>query len=412
MKILVVSQYFWPESFLINNVAVGLVERGHQVTVLTGSPNYPKGRFFEGYGFFNAPEEYQGVYVVRVPLIPRGRGAGVQLALNYLSFAASASIAGPLLCRGKFDQIFVFEPSPITVGIPALVMKSLKSASVLFWVQDLWPESLSATGALSSKVVLGWVGKLVRAIYRRCDRILIQSRSFAGSVIQQGGSPERIRYFPNSAEKVFTCQSASEAEIPALPTGFRIMFAGNIGAAQDFGNIIATAKLLKEYRDIRWIIVGDGRMRQWAETEIARQGLGEIFSFLGRYPLEAMPAFFAQADALLVTLRKEKIFAMTIPTKIQAYLACGRPVIAAIDGEGAKIIEEAGAGFTCPAEDPGLFAQAVLKMYRTSSVERERMAASGRKYYQLNFDSEALLDKLVLWMQELTDAKNCHTHER
>ncbi|MBC7947479.1 MAG: glycosyltransferase family 4 protein [Chitinophagaceae bacterium] len=401
MRILIVTQYFWPENFRINDLALGLLERGHQVTVLTGVPNYPDGSFFKGFGYFNKQQEYHGVKVVRVPLISRGKGGGIRLALNYISFAVAASILGPLLCKGKFDQIFVFEPSPITVGIPALIFKKLKSAPLLFWVQDLWPESLSATGAVKSKKVLALVASLVRFIYQRCDRILIQAKSFSNSIQRQGGARDRIFFFPNSAENLFTAPSSAATPIPPLPEGFKIMFAGNIGAAQDFETIIAAAERLKGYKDIHWVIVGDGRMRGWSETEVKARGLSSNVHFMGRHPLEAMPAFFLHADALLVTLKKEPIFALTIPSKIQSYLACGRPVVAALDGEGANIIEEAGAGFTCPAGAPEALAQAVLRMHETSEAERKKMGASGREYYEANFDREMLLDRLDGWMREL-----------
>ncbi|MHB8058191.1 MAG: glycosyltransferase family 4 protein [Desulfuromonadaceae bacterium] len=405
MHILIVSQYFWPENFRINDLALGLLERGHQVTVLTGVPNYPEGSFFDGYGYFNKQQDYHGVKIVRVPLLPRGKGGGLQLALNYLSFAVAASVFGPLLCKGKFDQIFVFEPSPITVGIPALILKKLKSAPVLFWVQDLWPESLSATGAVKSKKVLALVAHLVKFIYQRCDRILIQSKSFFASVLQQGGEKGRIFYFPNSAESLFTTPPSAKTPIPPLPEGFKVMFAGNIGAAQDFETIIDAAERLQSHKDIHWVIVGDGRMRAWSEAEVKNRGLSDNVHFLGRYPIEAMPVFFSHADALLVTLKKEPIFALTIPSKIQSYLACGRPVIAALDGEGASVIEEAGAGITCQGGAPVELAQAVLKMYETPKSEREKMGASGRAYYEANFDRNMLLDRLDEWMRELVEGK-------
>lgn len=401
MNILIISQYFWPETFLINNLSCGMVERGHNVTVLTGCPNYPNGRFFDGYGYVNKPQDYHGVKILRVPLIPRGQGGGLRLAINYFSFALSASIFGPLICKGKVDLLFVFEPSPITVGIPALFLKWLKSAPIMFWVQDLWPESLSATGAVKSTKVLSLVEKLVKCIYARCDKILIQSRSFLDSVIRQSGTADNIYYFPNSAESIFTDSMPSSDMDLKLPEGFRIMFAGNIGAAQDFETIISAAEKIKTRKDIHWIIVGDGRMREWAETESCKLGLSSNFHFLGRYPLEAMPTFFSQANALLVTLRKEPIFSLTIPSKIQAYLACGRPVIAALDGEGARIVEEAGAGVTCPAESPDDLVSAVLRMYEATESEREKMGRNGRKYYETNFDRDMLLDRLEQWMKEM-----------
>jgi colanic acid biosynthesis glycosyl transferase WcaI len=409
MHILIVTQYFWPENFRINDLALGLLERGHEVTVLTGAPNYPDGSFFDGYGYFNKQQNYQGIKVLRVPLIPRGNGGGLRLALNYLSFAVMATVLGPLFCRGKIDQIFVFEPSPVTVGIPALILKKIKAVPLLFWVQDLWPESLSATGAVKSKPVLAMVARLVTFIYQRCDKILIQAQSFSDSILKYGGGKERIAYFPNSAEGLFNASLSASPDIPPLPNGFKIMFAGNIGAAQDFETIIAAVEKLKNHKEIHWIIVGDGRMREWAVVEAKKRGLSANIHFMGRFPLEVMPDFFAQADTMLVTLKKEPIFALTIPCKIQSYLACGKPIIAALDGEGANVIEAAGAGFTCPSGTPDALAQAVLQMYEMNQQEREEMGVKGRAYYKANFDRDMLIDRLELWMNQLVvkNKKGC-----
>ena len=406
MHILIVTQYFWPENFRINDLALGLLERGHQVTVLTGVPNYPEGSFFDGYGYLNKPQDYHGVKVLRVPLIPRGNGGGLRLALNYISFAVSASIAAPFACKEKYDLIFVFQISPITSALPALLLKKIRTIPILFWVQDLWPESLSATGAVKSKQVLGMVAHLVKFIYQRCDKILIQAKYFSDSIVFYGGEKELIEYFPNSAESLFSSISADPTYIPPLPNGFKIMFAGNIGAAQDFETIISAVEKLKYYHDIHWVIVGDGRMREWAEEEAKKRGLSANIHFIGRFPLEAMPAFFSKADVMLVTLRKEPIFAITIPCKIQSYLACCKPIIAALDGEGANVIEESGAGFVCPSGASAELAQAVLKMYKTPKAEREKMGASGMAYYKANFDRDMLLDRLDGWMMELAKDYN------
>lgn len=408
MKVLIVSQYFWPENFRINDLAKGLVERGHEVTALTGIPNYPEGRFFAGYGLFsNLSQEYLGVKVLRVPLIPRGKGGGIRLALNYLSFVVSACLLAPIRCSNQYDIIFIFEPSPVTVALPALLLKVLRKVPVMFWVQDIWPESLAATGAITSRRILDGVASIVRFIYRRCDKILITSQAFRKSIELHDGAPENILYFPQSTEDIFqpVVEKQVVAAFDSILPGFWIMFAGNVGAAQDFQTIIAAADKLREHEDIHWIIVGDGRMREAAETKAIKLGLINNFHFLGRHPLEAMPAFFSHADALLVTLKKEPIFALTIPAKIQSYLACGRPIIAALDGEGARIIDEAGAGISCPAETPHALAQAVLKMYETPKPEREKMGAKGRAYYEANFDRDMLLDRLDGWMRELVEGR-------
>lgn len=403
MKVLIVSQYFWPENFRINDLAAGLLERGHQITVYTGLPNYPEGRVYAGYRAFKPlREEHQGIRIIRSPLIPRGSGGAARIALNYLSFAVSASLLASVVCGRDYDLIFVFEPSPVTVGIPALVLKKLTKAPILFWVQDLWPESLVATGAVRSPWILRAVGQLVRYIYDRCDRILVTSRSFIDSVAERGADRAKIEYFPQYGEPVYR-----KLELPAdaperrlVPDGFVVMFAGNVGAAQDFVTILDAFERLKEYRDIQLVVIGEGRMKSWVEAEIVRRGLDSSVSLLGRYPVEAMPRFFSLADLLLVTLKKDPVFRLTVPAKIQSYLACGKPVLAALEGEGARIVREARAGVVVPCEDSSALAEAILLVRTKSAEERNLMGENGLRYYSEHFDRERLLDRLDGWMQQ------------
>jgi len=408
VKVLIVTQYFWPEEFRINELTAMMAGKGHQITVLTGIPNYPGGKFFSGYGFTRQKvQNYKGIKVVRVPLIPRGKGGRIMLVLNYFSFALIASLLGPIKCRDVYDVIFVYQLSPITVGLPGIVMKKMKSVPIMFWVQDLWPESLSATGGVHSKTIMKAVEMLVRFIYSHCDRILVQSKSFIDSIMQKGTDRSKIEYFPNSAEVIFD-RAAEHVELMdhlEFPEGFRVMFAGNIGAAQDFGTILSAAELLKEHRDIHWVIIGDGRMFSWVAMQVQKRGLTETVHLLGRYPVEAMPRYFSLADALLVTLRKEPIFELTIPSKIQSYLACAKPIIAALDGEGARIIKEADAGLTCPAENPEALAKAVLTLYNMPQSERQIMGTHGRTYFNSHFEHKMLLDRLEIWMEELIKDK-------
>jgi len=389
VRILVLTQYFWPESFRINDVAEGLASRGHQVTVYTGLPNYPTGRFFDGYGFlgpFN--QKFRQTEVRRVPLLPRGGGGPIRLALNYLSHAFMATLLAPF--QKKCDVILVFEPSPMTIGIPARVLRALKGAPLVFWVQDLWPESLSATGAVRSRAVLALVDRLIKWIYRGCDRVLVQSEAFIPSVEAHGVPRERIHYLPNSAEAFYRKVSVEKSD---LPEGFRVLYAGNIGAAQDFPTILRAAELLRDETRIRWIIVGDGRMRAWVESEVKNRKLGNV-TLLGQRPPEEMPRLFAQADVLLATLRREPIFAYTIPSKIQSYIACGRPVVAALEGEGSRIIREAAAGWTVTPEDPQALAEAVRSASRLSKAELDAMGGRGEAWFRQHFDRETLLSRL------------------
>lgn len=397
MRILIVSQYFWPENFQINSLASGLVEKGHNVTVLTGIPNYPGGNFLPGYGIFNnLRQDYHGIKVVRVPLVARGKGKKIHLLLNYLSFAFFASILAPFVAKGEFDLIFVYALSPITVALPAILLKKIKSAKLFLWVQDLWPESLSATGGVNSPFLLKLVGKLVYFIYRECDLILVQSKAFIPYIRNLGVKKNWISYLPNSAE-VFYLPVEVEKDAPErreIPKGFIVMFAGNIGAAQDFQTIVSAAEKLKAYKDIYWIVIGDGRMRSWLDKEIEKRNLGDNFLLIGRHQPEEMPRYFALADALLVTLRDEGIFKLTVPSKVQAYLACAKPIIASLAGEGAKIIEESQAGFSCFPGNPSSLAGLVLKMYHMDASERRIMGLKGREYFEDNFCRSKLIKQL------------------
>ncbi|UUZ71754.1 glycosyltransferase family 4 protein [Polaromonas sp. P1(28)-8] len=293
MRLLVVSQYFWPENFRINDLVAELVRRGHQVTVLTGVPNYPEGEVFQQ--FHETPTRYlnyEGAEVVRVPMTPRGHNAR-RLILNYLTFAVSASVVGLWKLRGRhFDAIFAYEPSPVTVGLPAAVMRAAKRAPLAFWVLDLWPDTLQAIGVVRSRALLQLVGKLVAFIYKRCDLILAQSKSFIPQIQKYAGDRSRVVYFPSWAESVFDIQRAVPAgEVPLRHGSFNVMFAGNIGDAQDFPAILAAAESLKSHAHIRWLIVGDGRLAEWVADEVRRRDLQDCVQMLGRHPVERMPSF-------------------------------------------------------------------------------------------------------------------------
>jgi len=409
VRVLVVSQYFWPESFRINEIVSDLVRRGHEVTVLTGVPNYPEGVVHPA--FREQPSRfarYDGADIVRVPLLSRGKG-NFRLALNYASFALSGAVLGPWrLRRRQFDVIFIFQVSPVTAAIPGLLLARLRRIPVMMWVLDLWPESLAAVGAVRSERVLALVGALVRRIYRGCDLILGQSRSFARSIAQRLGDASRFRYFPAWSEALFQKDLADVVPapevVPYMDGTFNVLFAGNLGEAQDFPSILDAAERLRDRADLRWLIVGDGRAADWLRAEIRRRGLSDRVQMLGRYPMDRMPSFFRAADALLVSLKAEPAFAMTIPGKVQSYLATGLPVVGMLDGEGARVISESGAGVVCASGDGAGLAAAVVKLAQLPGTEREALGARGRAYAAREFDRDTLISCLEQWMRELVAA--------
>jgi glycosyltransferase involved in cell wall biosynthesis len=334
-----------------------------------------------------------------VPQVPRGARSRVRLAANYLSYALMASLLGPFRCRGGYDAILVFQVSPATMGIASIVMKLVKGAPIFYWVQDPWPESLVATGAIRARWLLRAVDVLVRRLYQASSFVLIQSRSFRGHVESRGIQSERILYLPNTAEAFYVPLAKDEAHaaLATVPPGFRVMFAGNIGSVQALPTILAAAELTRGRPDVQWVIVGDGSMRSWVAEEVQKRGLSATVHLLGRFPPQEMPRLFAGVDALLVTLRRDPVLALTIPSKVQSYLASGKPIVGSLDGEGAAIIREAGAGLCGPAEDANALAEQVLALASLESSARVDMGRRGREYFLAEFRDDMLIDRLEGW---------------
>jgi glycosyltransferase involved in cell wall biosynthesis len=406
MKVLVVSQYFWPENFRINEVTKTLSEKGVKVEVLTGKPNYPAGKLYAGYSVWGCDQEqFHGATLHRIPLIPRGKNNRFLLAANYLSFIFSGLLCGSwLLRRRRYDVIFVHGMSPILQAIPAIFLGWVKGCPVVLWVQDLWPESMSATGHVQNRVVLKLVERVVRFIYQHTDLLLIQSKAFEAPVgALASGTP--IVYYPNSVDDAFTLPVTDEIPVVAgLDEGFSVMFAGNIGAAQAVGVILEAASLLKERTDIHFVVLGDGSCREEMLKSALQHGLTNLH-LPGRFPMETMPGFMQKASALLVTLADQPIFAATVPNKVQAYLAAGRPIIACLNGEGARLVVEAGAGLAASAEDARALADTILCLYGLSPREREKMGENGRRYYREHFDHDRLVDQLIGHLQSVCNRK-------
>jgi len=405
LKILVLSQYFWPENFRINDLVCSLAEQGHAVDILTGKPNYPDGAIFPGYRAFGcAVEDWRGLKIYRVPILPRGQRSGIRLALNYLSFIVSGLVFAPWLLRKKpYDVILVYAPSPIFQSLPASFLGWVKHCPVAVWVQDLWPESAQATGYVNSPRALKAIAAMVRFVYRHTDLLLVQSRAFEAPVAALAdGTP--IVYYPNSVEPAF--YEPPEVPLPAIPgleQPFSLLFAGNVGAGQAVQVIVEAARLLRDHPDIHFVVLGTGSRWDWLREQVEALGLTNLH-LAGRHPVETMPGLMRKASALLVTLADQPIFAATIPSKVQAYMAVGRPILACLNGEGARLVGEAGAGLAVPAEDAVALADAVLRLYRMSAEERDAMGRNGRAYYKQHFDHERLVQELSDHLRALTSS--------
>jgi len=398
MRVLVVSQYFSPEVFRINEVVQSLVVKGAAVDVLTGNPNYPEGKIFAGYSAWGGKtEQVLGAAVYRVPIFPRGERGALRLALNYLSFVISGLLFGPWLLRTRrYDVVFVYGVSPIFLAIPAVFLAWLKGRKLVVWVQDLWPESLAATGYVRNPRVLRAVEWVVRWIYRHTDLLLVQSRAFEASVAAL--SPAKpIVYYPNSVDATFAEPPSPDValpDVPALDEGFAVVFAGNVGVGQAVEVIVEVAVLLKDVPAIRFVVFGQGSRWDWMREQAQVRGLTNLH-LPGRFPINTMPGLMQKAGALLVTLADEPIFAMTVPNKVQAYMAAGRPILACLNGEGARLVAEAQAGLSVPAQDAKALAAAVLQLYRMPAEERAQLGANGRRYFKAHFDHDKLVDELM-----------------
>jgi colanic acid biosynthesis glycosyl transferase WcaI len=402
MKILVVSQYFWPENFRINDLCAGLVERGHEVTVLTAKPSYPDGFFLPE--FIEDPEKYRqyhGCDIVRAPIVSRGQGSSLKLVANYISFFFSASTIGLwMLRKRRFDIVFVCQLSPVTIALPALLYKRIYKQPVVMWVLDLWPESLSAVGAVKSKKLLSMASSLISYIYKNCDLILCQSKMFQPAILKHYDQKKNVRYFPSWSEKIFEVSAVAD-KLKFDSDVFKVLFAGNIGDAQDFPSILMAAEILKEREaNICLFIVGDGRLKKWLARQVVERGLCDYIHLLGHYPLEEMPSFYASADALLATLKGGVAFSMTIPGKVQSYMLSSRPILTMLSGEGSRVIDEARCGLTANSGEYVQLADNIVKMSNMPKQSLEQFGSNAYEYSANEFDRDTLISQLISWFDE------------
>ena len=409
MNILIVSQYFSPENLPVNFIAKALKDNGYSVDVLTGKPNYPKGRFFKGYNFFSKiNDNVSGIKVFRLPVIPRGnRFRTIGLVLNYISFVFFGCLMGPFVLRKqKYDVIFIYANSPITKAIPAILIGKIRKIPIILWVQDLWPESFVATGYKLPNFLIYFLEKIVKHIYKNVDLILGQSNSFVAKIKKDTDiSENKFGYLPNTIDNIFLEKSHLSNRLPKslenLKGDFNIMFTGNIGEAQSVGTILKAAKILDSEINnrINFILVGGGSKIEYIRKVIADQKIDNI-QLMGQHPIEKMPLFIDFCDVLLITLKKEKTFELTIPNKLQAYLASGKPILGSIDGEGANVIIKANAGIVVDSEDYKSLSDSAKKLSLMNKKNLEIFGKNGVNYFEENFCVEKFISKLSGYLRK------------
>lgn len=397
-KILFISQYFYPETFRGNDIAFHLAQKGYEVHVVTGIPNYPSGKYFPGYNLFKKRKEsIKGVTITRLPIFPRGNNK-IMLILNYFSFLISGCIY--ILYHSLFHEynfIFCQQLSPVTMSAPAILYKKIKNVPLYTWVLDLWPESLIAAGGITNKKVLSFFNWFVKKEYKWSDKILTSSRSFSESIKKYGDYENKIEYYPQWSDGYdysYLSLSKSTYNIPEFPKGFIIMFAGAIGEAHGFECNMQAALLTKEYKDIKWVILGDGRKLPWVQQFIKDNHLEDTVLCLGRFPAETMPMFFTKADVMLVSLNDSPLFNLYAPAKISSYMASARPIIACLNGEGKDVIKKANCGWGVQAGDAKGLANLVIKLSQTDKTILKEKGKNGLEYYNENFKKSRCLHKL------------------
>lgn len=393
MRILLVTQNFYPESFKGNDIAFELAKRGYQVDVLTAIPNYPQGRFYKGYGLFSKRKEIiNGVTIRRVLTIPR-RHNKICLIFNYLSFWIFGSIRAFFLALTQcYDRVFVHQISPIMQAYPGIVVSRMQHIPLYMWVLDIWPDSMISGGNIRNKTVIRIMNRIVTHIYDNCTKILISSQGFRDLVNRNGDYNDRIVYFPNWCDDLLLMPIV---DIPEVPKGFRIMMAGNLGEAHRLNEVMKVALMMRNETYVKWIFVGDGSKKRWLEDFVKKNKLETTVFILGRYPFTAMPAFFAQADAMLLTLKADfPHLRAVVPARLQSYMSAARPILAMVDGGAAHIIEAADCGYAVSAEDTEALVSLIRDKVLTDPKTFAEKGQNGRCYFERHFTKEHCMNNL------------------
>ena len=394
--ILVISQFFYPEQFRINDMCCEWVKRGYRVTVLTGIPNYPQGKIYDGYSFLKKRKEiWNEIEIIRIPEIPRGKST-LGMILNYLSFPISGFF-WKIFTKVKADYVFMFETSPMTQCVIGVWYAKKHKVPLYLYAQDLWPENVEVVTGITNPVVIEPIQWMVDYIYKNCNQIFVTSPSFVKAVCDRKKKvPEsKVHYWPQYAEEFYVPLEKKEVEeIPSDDT-FKVMFTGNVGFAQGLEILPKTAAILKKQeKKILFCIVGEGRYLPQFKEEIKKLQVEDYFCLISRQPATRIPELLAAADAAFLSFMETKLFEMTIPAKLQSYMACGMPVLAAAGGESKRVIEEAACGLCTPSGDANALAESIIRMMQLSANKLQEMKSNSRNYFEENFEKQKLMDQI------------------
>lgn len=398
--ILLISQYFHPETFRVNDMACEWVKRGYKVTVLTGIPNYPMGKFYEGYDKKHRTREtWNGVNIIRIPLVPRGNSSNkiinaAGMAANYFSFVRSGKkwVKSKEAADLHVDLVFTFEVSPMTQAMIGVWYGERFNVPTFLYVQDLWPENVEKVTGIHNKLIIGPIDKMVDKIYKETGTIFTTSPSFAKAIVNRRipVDKNKVHYWPQYAEEFYRPMELVAVEGISVDNSYKIAFTGNIGMAQGLDVLPKAAKLLKD-ENMKFVIVGDGRYQPEFERQIDELGIKEKFIMIPRVPAERVPEILSNVDAGFISFNKTHLWENTIPAKLQSYMACGKAIIASASGETERVITEAGCGVCCEIGDSAALAEGIRAMMRSDS---KIMGTKAREYFEEKFDKKKLMDKM------------------
>jgi colanic acid biosynthesis glycosyl transferase WcaI len=398
-KILVVCQHYWPEAFRINDVCDYFVENDCEIEVLCGIPNYPEGKFFDGYSYFkNRRQVHHKANVRRAFEIPRGNNTNIRIFFNYISFPFASLFHIPRLLTQRYDKIYIHQLSPVMMGVAGIIVGRLKKTETTMYVLDLWPENLYSVIPIKNNI-LRWVAeKHSHWYYKKADKLVALSNAMQTKLLKATGKPkDKVIVLPQACEKVYEEIIHDKALTKRFRNGFNILFAGNISPAQSFETILKAAQILKKsgLKDINWIIVGDGMSRGWLESEVKKAKLSGNFYFEGHKPISDIPKYTDIADVLVGCLVKSDLLEATVPGKVMSYIAAGKPMVLAMDGEVQELINKTiKCGFVGPTEDSEQLTTNIKKVYSMSALQRETMGKKGREYHMKYLERNIVLKKL------------------
>jgi len=385
-RILIYTNHYFPEQFKINEIVDWLSEKKYHIRIITGLPNYPSGKIYKGYFPCNKMKDLdnQHVTVNRLLLIPRGKGRGLMLVMNYITYFISCLLFTIYISifKRKYDIIFVHHTSPIFIAIHPIIYSIFHRNRKFLWDLDLWPETLSAMDIIKSNRILKIVEFFIKRIYSTYDGILIGSRGFK-EIVEKRFKKDVI-YFPNWAEKSIEQNKSNHIQGLKFPENkFIIMYTGNIGEAQNFEKLISTIKSLED--NIHWVFIGGGRYKEKFIDLLDKENLLSKVSFINQVSIDQIPSYASKASCLFLSLRDREIFSRTVPAKLQSYMALQKPIIAVLKGDGAEIIKDSNCGFVEENCNYNNLAKIIQKMSKMSEEELNQLSINGRLYYDNHF---------------------------